>query len=929
MQTPEARRRDLRGPSLLARFFLPSDDAECVVGDWLEHEASRAPDERAPALHVWARAALLPILFWSFRLRCAVAGLWDRLARAGGALGRVSGALAVDTHHAGRGLLRSPGLTAVAALALAIAIGVNAVMFAFVRNVLRSPAAIDDPARVVEVIGFDASSPARRFVHTSCLNLADYRDRASSFSGLAVHVGAGAASVTRTVTEPAGAAVPVTLVSGNYFGVLGVKPAHGAVIDLPQAADAELGAHPIAVISHGLWESRYDANPDVVGTTIFVDGLPVEIVGVAPQGFIGLPSVRPTVSVWSNRSVAWGLAGAVAADAKGHVWIHNSMRQEMLSEKMRAVQESRRAAGCLAVGRLRDDVDRTAAELELAAIGRDLDARHADSRTAIRPVALTPVSGVHPLMRSSLERCFAILGVAALVVLVVACVSIGSLFLTRAAARERDIAVRMALGGRRVRIFRQAAIECLLLAGFAGVLGLGLAVAADLRLQLLGILVPGPEGLTIRVEPELLVFTFAAVLMATLLFGWLPTQQLARGDVAERLREGRHRRQLSSRPWVRRCLVTAQASLVVLGLAGAGAVLQGAERLGRVDPGFRMDEVGLAAINLSSIESRAEQERALERIAVRVTKLDTVRSVAFSDHYPLGGGLMRTVRADESPVAEMYATANPVSEGYFATLGLELLGGRPLLESDTFGSRRVAVVNQVLAETLWPERDPLGRTFRFHGSDEPIEVVGVAANQLLHVGSSERPVVYTAFRQWLDPSAVLNVRVHGAPPAALDDVRQAIQSVAPSVLVTEMATGETMVDYYLWGTRTLGRLLALFGAVALGLAAIGIYGVVAHATAWRRREMGIRLAHGASPRSVVTLLIGDGLAPVAVGTVLGFALALAGVAAMPGSFGISPAADVTGSLWAALVVLPVAFVATYFPARHAVRLDPVRVLRAE
>jgi putative ABC transport system permease protein len=787
---------------------------------------------------------------------------------------------AQDLRHALRVLRQTPTLTAIAVVSLALGVGANTAVFSVVHAVLLRPLPFPNPDRILTLEERDREgNPAGT---TAWATYVDWRTRTRSFENVAV---AGYADYKLGSSSGREAEkIEGLRVSSGFFRVLGVKPELGRDI-LP--SDDVKGAPRVAILSHGLWTRRFGADPTVVGRTIRVSDLPFTVVGVLPADFeaVFAPEPQKATELWS----------ALRYDPS-------------LPYACRSCRHLR------AFARLKPGVSIAAATAEMETLSRALAREHPDDYPAAAGAFVIPFSS--RLTEPSRPILWTLLGAVAFVLLI-ACANVASLILGQAAARRREIAIRVALGAGRTRIVRMLWTESLLLAAAGG--ALGVAVASWLLPALLAAApVQLPRAGDVRIDATVLFFALAATVATSLLFGLLPALRMSREDPQTGLRDGAgsgRARSLSSMG----LLVSFDAAVAFLLLFGAGLLVRSTARLLLVDPGFSTARTAKLEIDLSGERYKENPQVAayFERVLERVRAVPGVETAGVSSMLPLGGnwdsyGVRVEGHEPANPTDEPDALRYGVSPGYLETMGIPVLRGRAFTAADREGSLPVALVNEDFARRAWPGEDPIGR--RVGLGDHPFATVVGVVGEVRHRGLDVRGghQVYVPAAQWPDNGVVLVVRFAGDSLASLPAVRL-------GRVVAEAA-----------GTRKFAmNLLAGFAALATLLAAVGIYGVVSAYVSRRTREIGIRIALGATRGSILSLVAGRAAGRTLAGLALGIAGALAGGRLIRGLlFEIAPT-DAAALVAGAAGVLAVAAVASLWPARRATRVDPIVALREE
>jgi predicted permease len=801
-----------------------------------------------------------------------------------------------DIRLGARGLVKHRAFALGAVLSLALGIGANTTVFTLLNAILLRPLPVEDPARLAAVSTMDSHNPGQLFC--SYPNYKDYRDRNRVFSSLALY-----SPIAVNLTgqgEPR--MVVAQIASGNYFATLGVKPAPGRGF-LP-SEDSAPGAFPVAVISQGLWSRRFGRDPKAVGRKIEIDGRAFDIVGVAPPGFQGLDTL-------------------MAAD----LWIPMAMYEQVYPNV--AWVNQRRALLFSVVGRLKPGVGIRQAEASLNVIAGDLERQHPEDNQGRRvKLASVAEAAIDARSRPAIANGGAVLMVVASLVLLIACGNLANLLLVRAAGRSREIAVRLAVGASRWRIVRQLLVESVLLGLAGGAAGLLLARWARDILWAMRPPLLAYSSLRLDLDGRVLAYAFAVSFATGILFGLVPAWRATRADLVTDLKE--RAGQPGSRG-VRSVLVAAQLAFSLVALIGAGLFMRSLSNAQRVDPGFAPERLGTVAFNFADQGYSEERGREFLRQALeRAASEPGVASAALAKDGPLNVSLARTVVVEGQPeTAGRFTLTSLIAPGYLQTMGIPLLHGRDMSPLDTQGTPRVAIVNEAAAAYYWPGQNPLGQRLRFFGDEKPAEVVGVARNANYQaIGEPPQALIYLSMWQYYFPSAAVYVRTKGDVGITLAAVRRGLQSLNRNVWLQARSVDQAIHES-LWAPRLSAWLLAMFGALGLLLAGIGIYGVMAYSINQRRREIGVRMALGATPGDVQRMVLTEGARMVAGGIVAGMAIALpAAQAARKLLFLTSPRDAVTFIAVPAFLAL-VGVAACWLPAMRATRVEPSRALREE
>lgn len=793
-----------------------------------------------------------------------------------------------DVRFGWRVLRRAPVFTLVAAGTLALGIGANASIFSLVNGlVLRAPAGIEAPDRLVQVARSYTDDPRWDNFSWPAMQLIG---SAESFSGTAGYTREGFV----LGDGPEAESITGLLVTGNYFEVLGVEPAAGRL--LQPEDDLRPGEHPVVVLSHGLWTRRFGGDPSVVGTTVSIGAAPYDVVGVAPLGFTGAESIGSPPELFVPTMQHPGYFGVLPFDQWGTSWIE-------------------------VVSRLEDGVELPAARAEMEVMAARLRAASESNENIL--VLLTEGVGLDPEGRAEARQLSLLLLLIVGLVFLITCTNVANLLLAKASGRRGEVGLRLALGAGRGRLVRQWLTESALLAVMATLLALPLVLGA-------GRLVPAvfPYTISVSVAPDARVFAFLAVTggVAAVLFGLAPAWSTSPRRVSATLKEGAHVGR--SRTRLRDALIVSQLGLSLGLLSGAALLGRSVLNVGQAEPGFDAHGVTVGMIDLQSSGryDRDSGRRFLEQLQREASALPEIRSVSLANQAPIAGG---HASASASPVGrpEVSYEAEYIIVGpdYFESLGVPLLAGRAL---GGFGDEpeRVVVVNEALAELFWPGEDPIGQEI---DRGDTYRVVGLAADvQMRSLRSRARPAIYHSFDHLYSGRIALQLRGSVAAPDR-DLVRTAVAAVDPGLPVVSIQTLETALARSMAETRTIGVLVAVFAGLAILLAVVGLYGLVSYGASQRVREIGIRIALGAKPDSLVRLILARGLGIALIGSALGVVISVGlGRALRHLLFGVE-ATDVPTLAAAALLLMAVAALASWLPARRASRVDAAHSLRNE
>jgi len=828
------------------------------------------------------------------------------------------GTLIGDLKHGFRVLVNNPGFTLVAVLTLALGIGASTTVFSWVDGVLLRPLpGVEDPS---ELVAFETVAPNGDALTTSYLDYQDYRDHLKLLAGLA-----GSRPLPLAVGEADHAErMWGELVTGNYFAVLGVRPILGRAF-LPEEYADKPGAFPVTVISERLWRSHFNADASIVGKKIRVNRYQLTVVGVAPTDFRGT------------------MAG-LAYD----LWIPYVMQPQIegVGDWMLSDRQTR---NLIVVARLKRGVTIGQARAEIQELARYMAKADADTNTGISATVL-PIWKSHFGAQSLLLAPLEILMGVCLVVLLIVCANVANLLLARFAARQKEFSVRLALGAGRSRLARQVLTETLVLAMAGAVAGIALAVWTKGTLQYL---VPsGQEPLAtggLSLNSDVLAFTLLLCVGTALLSGIAPAIQSTRGDLNESLKEGgRNGMSGVQSHKLRGLLVISEVSLALVALIGAGLFVRGFQATRKISPGFDPSHVLLSQFYLqTSGYSLDERKQFCVRLRQRLESAPGVTDVAYSDGIPLGfePSWWEDLRIEgyvPGRSENMKIFRNVVSPGYFKLMHIALLEGRDFTEQDDLKSAPVMIVNQTFVHRFFGDGNPIGR--RVHGWGVWFTVVGEVKDSKYHyLTEGATPYFYVPFRQVYRADMALGfyVRTAGNLTDAVATMRREVRAIDPNVAVFDAVPLSEFIGASLYPQKIAASLLSVLGILALVLAAVGLYSVMAYSVTQRTHEIGVRMALGARPADVLSLVVGRGMALTSAGLLVGVGLALAMARSVSS---VSVAASAMGSnsallggkatdpaiyFAAALFLSSIAALASYIPARRATKVDPMVALRYE
>ncbi len=800
-----------------------------------------------------------------------------------------------DLNYGLRMLLKSPGFTATVVLTLALGIGANITIFSVVNAVLLRPLPYPEAERLV-FLWSEAPRQNIRERASAYANVSEWRTQNTSFEDLAVF---DPTAVTLTGgVEPEG--VMSVRASANLFPLLGVAPLLGRTF----TADEEQQKMRVVVLSHGLWQRRFGASPNVLGQTLEINGVSSQVIGVMPQHF---QFPRETTQVWEPHT---------------------------LFPDWEAIKAQRGTGAWQVVGRLKAQVSLEQAQTEMSTIAQRLEQAFPDANKGLG-VNLVPF--YLQFTGSNVRLALWILFGAVVFVLLIACTNVANLMLARGIAREREMAIRMALGAGRLRLIRQLLTESALLALLAGAVGLFIA-SWGIR-ALLSFSPPNlPHLESVAIDAKVLAFTTVVALLTSLLFGLAPALKISQTRPGAALQEGRSASGGISGRRLRGLLLITEFSLAVLLLAGAGLLLRSFSKLQAVDPGF--DPARVLLMQLSPARnSTADQWRVFyQQVSERVAALPGVEAAGLTTEIVISGNPDGQITI-EGASSEAAATAripfrlDVISEGLFQTLRVPLRKGRFFNAQDKQGAVSVTIINETMARRFWPGEEALGKRFKLgtaQSSAPWLTVVGVVGD--MRRQSLEREPIAQIFRTHLQRAErrmILLIRTTGEPTQLAPVVRNEIRAIDKTVLVNGISTLESMLARNVAQRRFQTWLLTLFSALALLLAAVGIYSLMHQSVALRTREIGTRMALGAQPRDVLRLVVSQGMSLALCGIGVGSLAAFGLTRVLTGLlFGVT-ATDPTTFVAAPLLLLLVALLACYLPARRAAKVDPLVALRSE
>ncbi|HSG46342.1 MAG TPA: ABC transporter permease [Longimicrobiales bacterium] len=808
-----------------------------------------------------------------------------------------------DLRYSVRMLTKSPVFTVAAVVTLALGIGLNATTFSAIHGIfLRPLPGVEAPEELVQLY---RSWGGIEYGSNSVPHHQDVRDRTEDvFEGVSIWTFSPVAVATDGQTER----IMAMMVSADFFRTFGVTPLLGRAF-IPGEEDVGPGAHPVAVLGHGFWESRFGGDPGVLGRTITLNGHTFQVVGVAPEAFKGPVSFANTplyVPVMMQREIQPG--------------------SDLL--------ESRGMNSFNMVARLRDGVTLARAQESVDAVLSGLREEypdHYDDQLGTRMVLQTE-AGIHPSFAgASMAMSTVMMSVVGLLLLI-ACVNVANLFLARARDRRREMALRLSLGASRGRIVRQLLTESVLFALLAGAAGVLLAHFATRALNAFRPPMDGPWAFNVELDGTVLLFTAAISVAAGILFGMIPALQATKPDTIAAVKGDADDRAGRSR--MSSALVVFQMALSLLLLVSAGLFIRSLQGATKIDPGFAEPRsLATAALDpgLQGYDEAGSRE-VLDRLMTSLEALPEVSSAGMVSWLPLGlNSSDRGVIIPGYEFAEGERSSIPynhVTEGYLETMGVGMVEGRTYRRSDDEAGAPVLVVNRRFAERFWPGESALGKTVETAGRSW--EVIGVVeTGKYQSLGEDPAEFMFLPHRQVFRAGMTVVARTAGDPQAVLGRIRGIVREIDPEMPVYDLRTMEDHMGIALLPARLGGIVLGLFGILGLTLAAVGIYGVMAYSVSQRRRELGIRVALGAERTQVEGMVLREGLRLAGVGAVIGLAGAVAAGRLVEGLLYNVSGLDPVAFTAVPAALLAVAALAVWVPARKAARSDPIQALKSE
>ena len=811
--------------------------------------------------------------------------------------------LIADLRYSVRSLLKSPGLTAAAVLSLGLGIGANTTIFTWVQAVLFRPIPMaSDPGSLRIAAMENREGQSRSWSYP---NFKDFRDRATLLDVVGQDDQTFSIAVDETAERAWGG-----LVTGNFFAVMGLRPAAGRFFT--SSEDVTPGGHPVVVISHAYWVRRFAGDGAVVGKQVRINNVPMTVIGVAPEGFIG-SFLGVASAAWVPMAMQRDMMGGDRLNARGNGWMQ-------------------------AIVRLKPGVSQAQAQAEATSIMAQLEQEHPQFNEG-RRLRIVQTWEAPFGAATVLTPVLAVLSILVALVLVIACANVANLLLSKAVSRRREVAVRLSLGASRARLVRQLLTESLMLASFAGMAGV---VMAYWTMDVVMAFVPPvdmPIDLGLRMDATTLMFAVAMSMATGVLFGLAPALQASSPHTIHALKEeGRAGSGGRTTGRLRNALVVAQVAVCLVLLVGATLFLRSFLAAQTLSPGFEADRLVTASMDMFPSGYTGERHRQFQRRVIEaVSVLPGVQSAAFGSRIPMGfGGNNQTVLSgidgytprEHEEIVINYSTVGP---RYFATLGIPVRQGREYDDTDVAEGRRGLVINEAMARRYWPNGTALGS--RIHMGTSDVEIIGIVGDSKYN-SINERPLPQMFYSLTRNEISTLRlfVRTSGDPGPLVAEVRNAIHALDPALPVYDARTVAEHVQGALFAQRMAADLLGAMGVLALLLAAIGLYGVMAYAVSQRTQEMGIRLALGASPASLLGMVISQGMRLTTVGLAIGLVLAFAAFGSigavrtlLPGISPLDPITFISVPTGLAAIALLAAFI----PARRAGRVDPVVALRVD
>ena len=810
-----------------------------------------------------------------------------------------------DVRYAIRGLIKRPAFAAIAIVTLALGIGANTAIFSLVNTVLLRSLPVEHPEEIVSVSVRGKDDSMQAFSHP---NYVDFRDQNQVLSGLLVYRFVPL-SVSRLGNNQRLWGYEV---SGNYFDVLGVKAIKGRTFTAEE--DRARLANPVVVVSYDSWRERFGGDPELVGKDLLINNHQFRVIGIAPEGFKGTELVYAP-EIWVPTSmIEWVEPGSG--------WLDN-----------------RSANNFFGVGRLKPGVTPRQAEASLNGLALQLAKQYPNDNEG-QSIKILPTGFIIPELRGAVVNFTWVLMAAVAIVLLVTCTNLAGLLLARATERRREIAIRLAMGANRYRLIRQLLTESVLLSLAGGVGGVLLAIWIIKMLLAFKPPIDFPLVIDVSIDWRVLLFSLLVSLLTGVIFGLAPTLQATKPSLLKSLKDNAAQGG-ASRNLLRSGLVVAQMALSLVVLIGAGLVVRTLQQLQTMNPGFNPQNALMMSFDVGlQGYDEAKGQQFYRQLAERVRAVPGIKSVAITNYVPLILNYNSNSIFVEGQPAERGANAPTAMSGiagprYFETLATPILQGREFTEQDTDQSERVVVVNETFVRRLLPfaksNVDAINRRISFAGAEGPfVRIVGVARDgKYFNIAEEPRSFVWRPLSQVYSSNAMIVVRTEGKPESMIAGVRREVQALDPTLPVFDVTTLTDHMRLALFPSRVAAAVLGVFGIVALLLSAIGIYGITSYAVAQRTREIGIRMALGAQLGDVLKLVLSHGVKLTLIGVTIGLVGAYLVTRAITGVlYGVSATDPLTFGL-VSLILITVALLACYVPARRATKVNPLVALRYE
>jgi macrolide transport system ATP-binding/permease protein len=819
-----------------------------------------------------------------------------------------------DIRYAVRVLIKNKGFSAIAILSLALGIGANTTIFTVVNAILLNPLPVKQISRVVQVDTVDTKTRVTAANVTklgmSYPNFQDYARGNQVFSGVSCIVGplpltwSGGAEPKQIFGQ---------MVSANYFDVLGLRPAVGRLFMADE--DSKLGGNNVAVLSYSLWVNKFGSDPNVVSKILTLNATSYAVIGVAPRGF----------------------KGAFTFGNAEEIWIPVSMYPQVLAGFFKDNFNDRRFLTTAVIGRLKEGVSLGGAEASLKTMASILE-REYPKDNASRSVALTPLADAAVGVNARDQIVLAgglMMGIVGLVLLI-ACANLANLLLAQAASREKEIGLRAALGASQGRVIQQLLTESMVLALISAVVGVAIAYGGRAVLWSFRppFILDGDVDLSF--DSHVLFFTLGVALLTALMIGVVPAIKVAKPNLIEALKVGGRSGTVGwTRSPIRSLLVVAEIALALVALVGAGLFIRSMQNAQHIDLGFESKNLFVFAFDVGALHYEEGRAQQYFRAAIeRAKAVPGVESATIASNFPLGGGLGRTVFPEGQDEASGYrgtlTQLDDIAPNYFETLHIALVAGREFTDADRQDTNPVAIIDEAMANQFWPGQNAVGKRFHFFGDTQLREVVGVVRNTVINtIGEEPQPLAYLPLIQDYAPAVTLQVRTRGRPESVIAAVRGQVQSLDTNLALTNLNTIEELINQGLWAPQVGAALLTVFGVLALLLAIVGVYGVLSYSVNQQTREIGIRMAMGAETRSVLSLIVGQGMRLAGAGLAVGLAIAFAAMRVLSSLlYGVN-AHDPLTFAGVTLVLATAAVLGCYIPARRATKVDPITALRYE